>query len=375
MMAQESKPFTPRRVSRSQACLSRQLAMPQRFAFLRDNEPGELHLRLLPPLPPPAEETISAWSCQAGLLFLEQAGPLLSMLGTCPAIVPSSAAETQDAHGYWALYNHYLSPQLRDWLGEIRPASGHHCGIPANALTLWLTVSCGGQHLGCRLWASADTLQQWLAAPGWQHTYAPLPGHLAIRLPLTLAEVTLSHENLQSLEPGDVICPLKAYFSVHGNGSITLAGWRLSGQLTLDGLAPYRFTVTALEECPVTTPFDDPSDFTDFPSASAPYAMADEAPDGSSHAAHSGYVAALAPLSLALTVRCGYLTLTLQDLQQLAPGSVLILQQALPGEAALYHGEQPLAHGELVEVEGRLALQITRSLSSVVCAPYQAPAS
>ncbi|NPE72830.1 FliM/FliN family flagellar motor switch protein, partial [Dickeya dadantii] len=108
-----------------------------------------------------------------------------------------------------------------------------------------------------------------------------------------------------------------------------------------------------------TTPFDDAAPFeTDAAPETLPHAGF-SAPDGEHHTgAPSAY--ALPPLTLALTVRCGYLTLTLQDLQQLAPGTVLTLQQATPGEATLYHGEQPLALGELVDVDGRLGLQITR---------------
>ncbi|WP_051124039.1 MULTISPECIES: FliM/FliN family flagellar motor switch protein [unclassified Dickeya] len=385
MTAQGCTRFTPRPVSLAQARASRQLAMPQRFAFQVDNEPGELRLQLAPVARPIAQETIGSWHCQAGAFWLEHAGPLLSLLSACPAIEPLPAVDAQDWHGYWMLYNHYLSPQLRDWLGEIRPAPPQEQGhtIPDNALALWLSVVCGDRHFSARLWVGAGTLQVWLAHPGWQRTYAALPDYLAIRVPLTLAEVTLSLEQWAAREPGDVICPLKLYFSVAGTGSVTLAGWRLSGQLTVDGLAPYRFTVTELEECPVTTVFDDPSPFADSPPVEEPRVLADAgypaaATDaglgGPHHTLANGYASALPPLSLALTVRCGYLTLTLQDLQQLAPGSVLTLQQAVPGEATLYHGEQALAHGELVDVAGRLGLQITHCLNTPTAAPPLEPA-
>ncbi|WP_277394973.1 FliM/FliN family flagellar motor switch protein [Pseudomonas viridiflava] len=41
-------------------------------------------------------------------------------------------------------------------------------------------------------------------------------------------------------------------------------------------------------------------------------------------------------------------------------GSVLTFNGCTPGHAMLHHGERVLAHGELVDVEGRLGLQITR---------------
>ncbi|TPG88485.1 hypothetical protein EAH72_33260 [Pseudomonas caspiana] len=68
----------------------------------------------------------------------------------------------------------------------------------------------------------------------------------------------------------------------------------------------------------------------------------------------------LAGLSLDLTVRSGGVSLTLEALQRLAPGSVLEVAGVALGEATLCHGERVVAHGELVDVDGRLGLQITR---------------
>ncbi|MCI4185278.1 FliM/FliN family flagellar motor switch protein [Dickeya dianthicola] len=387
-----------RPVSQARAALSRQLATAHRFAFMLDGQPGELRLRLADDAPPGGQE--SRWRCHAGTLWLDDnAAPLLSLLSACPALTPGPDDTAETADWYWTQYNHHLSPALRELFGEIRPAlSPQPEHDEHDDLTLWLEVIRGDFRVRSRLRTSTHALQRWQSQPGWYAPRYPLPGHLAIRVPLTLADVTLSYEQLATLEPGDLICPLKQYFSPQGNGCITLADRRLTGQLRMDALAPYWFTVTALEECPVTIPFDDASfggngaipfgdaasfggndaipfgDAASFdgngaiPFADAASVEAYAAPeadfaalDGDNHTgAPSGY--ALPPLMLALTVRCGYLTLTLQDLQQLAPGTVLTLQQATPGEAALYHGEQPLALGELVDVEGRLGLQITRRL-------------
>lgn len=68
----------------------------------------------------------------------------------------------------------------------------------------------------------------------------------------------------------------------------------------------------------------------------------------------------LAGLDLELTVRCGHIKLSLSALQHLAPGSVLGISGVTPGHATLCHGERVVAHGELVEVDGHLGLQIIR---------------
>ncbi|KPB77015.1 FliM/FliN family flagellar motor switch protein [Pseudomonas cannabina] len=69
---------------------------------------------------------------------------------------------------------------------------------------------------------------------------------------------------------------------------------------------------------------------------------------------------ALDSLELELTLRCGELRLTLAELRRLDAGSVLEVSGVAPGHATLCHGEQVVAEGELVDVEGRLGLQITR---------------
>jgi type III secretion protein Q len=69
---------------------------------------------------------------------------------------------------------------------------------------------------------------------------------------------------------------------------------------------------------------------------------------------------ALEALALDLTLRCGALKLNLGQLRHLAEGVVLEVNGIAPGHATLCHGERILAEGELVDVDGRLGLQITR---------------
>ncbi|WP_296187372.1 FliM/FliN family flagellar motor switch protein [Pseudomonas sp. UBA1879] len=68
-------------------------------------------------------------------------------------------------------------------------------------------------------------------------------------------------------------------------------------------------------------------------------------------------------LPIALTLRCGHLALTLGDLRHIAAGTVLEVSGVAPGHATLCHGDRVVAEGELVDVDGRLGLQITRMAS------------
>jgi len=61
-----------------------------------------------------------------------------------------------------------------------------------------------------------------------------------------------------------------------------------------------------------------------------------------------------------LSVRCGVLRLSLGELRQLAPGTVLNIEGYGTGMAGLYYGDRQVGHGQLVEVDGRLGLQLSR---------------
>lgn len=69
----------------------------------------------------------------------------------------------------------------------------------------------------------------------------------------------------------------------------------------------------------------------------------------------------VAHLPLDLTLRCGQLNLSLGQLRHLGAGTVLIAAGVTPGFATLCHGDRVVAEGELVDVDGRLGIQITRT--------------
>ncbi|WP_437883132.1 FliM/FliN family flagellar motor switch protein [Pseudomonas sp. LRF_L74] len=98
----------------------------------------------------------------------------------------------------------------------------------------------------------------------------------------------------------------------------------------------------------------------------AEMANADEDPPAAEEQESSAEPPPLEPLAhlpLQLTLRSGQLSLTLEQLRRLDTGSVLEVHGTAPGYATLLHGEQLVAEGELVDVDGRLGLQITRLAS------------
>jgi type III secretion protein Q len=88
-----------------------------------------------------------------------------------------------------------------------------------------------------------------------------------------------------------------------------------------------------------------------------------EQPDQSCPAPDPQPLDPLEQLPLEFTLRCGSLTLALSDLRRLCAGTVLEVAGVSPGYATLCHGERIVAEGELVDIDGRLGLQIIRMAS------------
>lgn len=70
-------------------------------------------------------------------------------------------------------------------------------------------------------------------------------------------------------------------------------------------------------------------------------------------------------MPVTLSLQAGQIDLTIEALSQLTPGSILTATGEPVGHATLYHGHQPVARGELVDVDGRLGVQLTSVLLPV----------
>ncbi|YCH31130.1 FliM/FliN family flagellar motor switch protein [Erwinia sp. D4-22] len=326
----------PRR-EMDEAQLRRRIGSGLRFHYRVAGEAGQLALFLTAD-PQPQGEWL-ALRCSSGILQLSDAEAALALIADCPALPHAEVAVTP---WYWPLFNQGLSAELQALLGDLAPA-GEENDAP---FTLRLELRLGEFHSESMLMASIATLNRLLDKAGWLPQAAALPPQLPLSFPLTLGALTLSAAQLRQLQPEDVLLPTRAAFSPYGEGSLQLAGVRLTGALSGEADRAF-FTLSDLEIAPVTFPYDNDD--------MAPATPPDEA-------WQSEPAPALDGLPLALTVRCGQLRLTLGELQHLSAGSTVMVDNVQPGEALLCHGDFPLAKGELVDVEGRLGLQITHML-------------
>ncbi|UAY93913.1 type III secretion system cytoplasmic ring protein SctQ [Pectobacterium polaris] len=341
------------------------LAAGLSLPFIRNGQSGRLHFQLANAREQ-AEESFTAqassWRSDIGDISLTDPFPVLSLLSDCP-LLPLTEDDDAAQEWYWTLYNQSLNPVLRALVGEIYPLdrsqkeqnSAEQHGKDA-ALCVWLSVSWNGMTVRSRMQA-ADAV--WLALfsrADWQRQRRVLPAGMAIAIPLTLADAVLPLSALCRLRTGDLILPNRPWFTPSGEGTLSAGTLRLRGTLQLTELAPYTFTVTDMETVSM-------------PPSATDTMLADPHSEVSVLELTSlsdNVTENLPPLPVTLHIRCGSLTMTLTELQHLASGSVLTLRDVVPGQAWLYHGDIALASGDLVDVEGRLGLQITQRFSAPI---------
>ncbi|RLM25314.1 hypothetical protein BIY29_07320 [Brenneria alni] len=341
--------LTPMRTA--EANVRNRLAAGLYLPFSRQDQPGEIHVSLAAD---GDNAPLSYWRCDCGIFALSTPSPVLGLLSDCPLLpVAETPAEQQ---WYWTLYNQSLAPSVSAVLGHIHPQPDADTGEAL--LKGWVAVSWNGLRTRSLIQASTTVWLALLSQSGWQATYLPLPDSLSFTVPLILADAVLTPEALRPLHTGDLILPTHPYFSPDGLGSITLPPWRIQGTVQLEGLAPYHFVISDMENVPMNESFDDMQEY-------EVNSEGDNVTNNSlSESVNRPHTASLPPLPVTLNIRCGQITFTLPELQRLTSGAVLTLRDVVPGEAWLCHGDIPLAHGELIDVEGKLGLQITRMLSS-----------
>lgn len=315
--------------------LGRGLRLPFRVA----DQEGTL---LLEPGRGPAGVRPVCFESTCGVLAFAEAGPLLSLMGECP--VPLAEAGNDPQSWIWELFQHHLSPQLQALFGYLRL-------LPAPQKLSFgcrFTVMLGASRVVGFLWLAPQSLLALCAAGPWQSTADPLPAAFAVSTVVTLGRLSLPITQLRGLRAGDVLMLEQAFFDAHGDGYLPIARRRLRGRID-DESGPLCLNLISIEE----TSVDEDFMMEEYTGPEPDHPVVD--------------VFGREPfdeLSMALTVRCGALNLTLGELRNLAPGAVLGISGYAPGMAGLYYGERSIGQGRLVDVDGRLGLQLSRVVFS-----------
>lgn len=323
----------------------RRLGQGLRMPYGVAGQHGEL---IMEPGPAPVGNTAVGFETAVGVLALGEPGPVLSLLGDCPVTLAPQGNDP-DAW-FWALFQHQLSPQVQSLLGFLRL----HTGLRPAAFSCRLTVTLGESRVVDCLTLTPDTFLALCAAGPWQPLAQPLPPSFPLSLSLLLGRSQLPISEVSGIRPGDVLMLKNPMFSADGEGHVRLGSHHLQGRLD-DDRGTLRFTVFSIEDMCVNEVLADQSQGYDWSDSSV--AEDPSPPDAFGHEPFD-------ELAMGLTVRCGTLQLSLGELRQLAPGAVVGVSGYSPGMAGLYYGDRPIGHGKLVDVDGRLGLQLSRVIFS-----------
>ncbi|MEI8632333.1 FliM/FliN family flagellar motor switch protein [Vibrio sp. PP-XX7] len=199
---------------------------------------------------------------------------------------------------------------------------------------------------------------------------------------MTLGKIHLQMGELRHLGIGDILIPTHPYFSTQGVGQCRIGPYLLQLCAVAQGtISAYEIThvhkvisedtsmndeynemdETQYDDMRDDDYLPDERDSPIYPTAQVLAETETETRQDAQHQTHD-VLPQIWATPVTLTLQAGQIRLTLNELSQLHVGSVLTATGELPGHATLYHGRQPVAQGELVDVDGQLGIQISISL-------------
>lgn len=277
-----------------------------------------------------------------GVLAFSEPEAMFSLMGECPVTLAETGNDPKS--WFWELFQHHLSPQVSALFGYLRLLPGpEKLGFGCR-----FTVMLGPSKVAGYWWLTPESFLAVCAAGPWRSTAGPLPASFPLAVAVTVGRLNLASVQLRGVRAGDVLMLEQAFFDVQGHGHLNIGRHRLQGRID-DESGPLCLNLIAIEEASMDEEFV----IEEYPGPELDEPVED--------------VFGREPfdeLSMALTVRCGVLSLTLGELRNLAPGAVLGITGYAPGMAGLYYGERPIGQGQLVEVDGRLGLQLSRVVFS-----------
>ncbi len=189
-------------------------------------------------------------------------------------------------------------------------------------------------------WATWRVWQQVLASC---QTKTRTASQTWLDVPSTVSVLVGQHvmglDRLRTLSAGDIVIPEQPFFDVTGQGSIQLGTWHIAVQ---SRTGPHLEVVDVYSSSNV-----DPDE------SSAPFDQQHAPDDGDQ-------LDALNELQIHVQFELGSLSMTLNELQSLAVGTVVSMKSsACPPNVRVLGGGRLLGKGELVDVNGQLGVQIT----------------
>jgi len=276
-----------------------------------------------------------------GIIELTNADQFLQRLASLPLFPEAlNAAESW----FFELINKRLRPEFIPLFSFLSEPVGNENTF----IGLTLTLQIGSQSDTFTARVTPGLLTHWMSGNLLQPVKSEFGSSFPLSIPLIAGQLTLSAGRVRRLQSGDVLIPTEPMMNVSGEGIMMLGKHQFYYELEpeQDNSHQYLLSITNKQGPESMTQTDN------------------ELSEFATGAEHEGDLiqttgdAGFDDLPLELTIRCGNLSLTLGELQNLDTGSTLLVEHVTPGEALLCHGNYLLAKGELVNVNGALGLQI-----------------
>lgn len=303
----------------------------------------------------PAEDCLSI-DTDIGTMGLEnsQAEACLSLFSSVPFVL-TEASIPEEKTWYVALYNQCLFSTFRNLFGSLKVSQET---VPINNNVYRLAWEQDNEYSSILLRLSDEMLEHILDRLPWYLTSFLDVSELYVSTPLCLGELLLTHSDVNQLNVGDLLIPGTSFFSCQGQGSVQIANQSVQLDYIDNGtLSHYQVTHLSKATVEERSMYDE---YEETDSVSPPQ-MQDETTPVEDESFLSP-VEILADSHVSLSLQAGEVTLSLKELSQLHIGSVLTAAGEAPGQATLFKGRTPIARGDLVEVEGRLGIQLTQVL-------------
>jgi type III secretion system YscQ/HrcQ family protein len=211
------------------------------------------------------------------------------------------------------------------------------------------------------IWMSKAQWLSWLSDKRFQRT--PRQHHLAALrwdAPVNIGCLTLPLSECSRLEQGDLVFLEEIFFSNAGEGRIRLA--RLTADVTLEDLGDhYQLTIqrwnTNMNGNTNMNAEDYSYESDELIEEDTAMPMEDEDSDEQLPRATE---APITDVPLKLSVKLGSIHFTLDELNRMVEGKIYALDSVCPGKVQLMARGIEVARGQLVEVDGKLAVEIQR---------------
>lgn len=255
-----------------------------------------------------------------------------------------------------------IPPTLQRALGEptvVDVRSG--AALPEGpTVTVNLLLRSPSIRLTMRLLLTVDGLHALLDSGEWERAPASLSvptwlTHIDAAVPLVAGHTTLPLHQCDALRRGDIVRLAESSFDVAGYAVVRLGACRLHLRW-LD--SQHCFEVQDMSHDADHPHNEMEVDAADAAAVSNENENENEDEIGSSPP-ETGPTIDLTTIPIRLSFSLGTLALTVGELAALAPGSLLSLANTLPPHVTILANGLPVGAGELVDLDGRLAVEIT----------------